>query len=65
MKVSDLIKLLMEENPDAVVVIEKDDEYWHIADLDDALLEDPGAKNPVWDFDNEDTYAPNAVRICM
>lgn len=64
MKVSELIAALLEQDQNAVVVIEMDDEYWQVADVDGAVLEDPAAKNPVWLFDTENTL-PNAVRICV
>lgn len=64
MKVSELIAALLEQDQDAVVVIEMDDEYWQVADVDGAVLEDPTAKNPMWLFDTENTL-PNAVRICV
>lgn len=64
MKVSELIRLLLEQDQNATVVIERDDEYWHVADLDTAVLVDPYAVNPVWDYDTENA-TPNAVRICL
>lgn len=68
MKVSELIKLLSAFHPDTAVVIELDDEYWHVADLDTACLKDPAAKNPSWDYDahaDGTVPLPNAVRICV
>lgn len=64
MRVHELVKMLMEQDPYATVVIERDDEYWQVADVDVACLDDPDAKNPVWDYDNEESPI-NAVRICM
>lgn len=68
MKVHELVKMLLEQDPDAVVVIERDDEYWQISDVDGAVLVNPGAKNPVWDYDycaEDEADMVNAVRICM
>lgn len=72
MKVCELIELLRTFKPDDVIVIERDDEYWHIADVDTAELEDPDATNPEWKFkvdpwapDYDTPHKPNAVRICM
>lgn len=64
MKVHELIHLLYKYNPYETVVIERDDEYWHIADVDGARLRDRDDTNPVWDYDAEGTPV-NAVRICM
>lgn len=69
MTVTELIKLLQEQDPNAVVVIERDDDYWHIADVDTAILNNPTVTNPTWDFDRmfetDKPIQPNAVRICM
>lgn len=63
MTVAELIEHLKTFHPDTPVVLEMDDDYYHIAQIDSAQLVDPAAKNPVWDFETED--APlNAVRIC-
>ena len=69
MTVSELIALLVEQDPNAVIVIERDDDYWHIADVDTAELKDPAATNPEWNYkvglNNNEPYRSNAVRICL
>lgn len=64
MKVHELIAALQKMDPNHVVVIEMDDDYWHIGLVDGAVLQEPDAKNPKWAFpfgDEESTI--NAVRI--
>lgn len=69
MTVAELIELLGKYDPSRVVVIERDDDYWQIADVDTAELVNPTATNPEWNYkvgvNNNDPYRPNAVRICM
>lgn len=67
MKVSELIGLLSAFHPDTAVVIELDDDYHHITEVDSVALVDPESKHPVWNFvSDEDGGAPqNAIRICV
>ena len=70
MTVAELIQHLLQQDQNKTILINRDDEYWHIADLDTAMLDDPALPNPVYDYDR--LFSPemawpadNAVIICM
>lgn len=66
MKVHELIAALQKMDPNHVVVLEMDDDFWHIAMIDTVALKDPETIPVEWDADAYEAgdYVSNAVRIC-